>query len=168
LLESGWDILRGVLLEGVLPSYVESATGKLVAIDPHFWSDRASIQVLETKKISRGAAQYHLSGQVVIPQKELNQLLERVTQFKTQSKPILSSLRKGGAPARYDSEAFLIEAFRILYDSTPAPKTEADLRRRALDAYTEAGHPGGTPSDDWARPKIRSLWKRLSLGSTEL
>ena len=63
-----------------------------------------------------------------------------------------------------DSDAFLIEAFRSLYEATSHPKTEAELRKRALDAYAEAGHPGGTPSEDWARDKIKRLWRHLELG----
>jgi len=58
----------------------------------------------------------------------------------------------------------LIEAFRILYEDTPHPKSEADLRKRALNAYAEAGYLGGTPSDDWARDKIKKLSRRLELG----
>jgi hypothetical protein len=72
----------------------------------------------------------------------------------------------GGAPRRFDTEAFLIEAFRVVYE-TPPPKTEAELRRRALDAYAEAGHAGGTPSDDWARDKIIRFWRKLNLGIRE-
>lgn len=71
---------------------------------------------------------------------------------------------KGGPPTKYDGEAFLIEAFFLLYDGLQ-PKTQAELRQSALEAYGKTLGQGEVelPSDEWAKPKIRALWYRLGL-----
>jgi hypothetical protein len=44
------------------------------------------------------------------------------------------------------------------------PKNRAELRRVALEAYSNTLEEGAEPpSDDWAKPKIRKLWTALGL-----
>jgi hypothetical protein len=75
----------------------------------------------------------------------------------------------GEAPRKYDSEALLVEASRLLYVDGLVPATQAELRKAALEAYCATIDADGRdsaelPSDEWAKPIIRKLWNRLKLG----
>jgi len=74
-------------------------------------------------------------------------------------------LNKGGRPKDHDGEAFLIEAFRIIYEGNPMPTRQAHLVELALEAYS-AKRPAGEepPGLTWAKDKVRKLWKALDLG----
>ena len=67
----------------------------------------------------------------------------------------------GGRPSKYDWEAFLLEACRIVLDDGP-PKTQAELIRRTLDWYQE-NIKGPAPDPEQCKPKIRQLWMHLRL-----
>lgn len=75
--------------------------------------------------------------------------------------------RRGRQPT-YDSDGFLIEAFRLLYENRARPTTQADLMRRTLDAYKRRGYPVGKSADEWGKKKLRKLWRELELGSPEV
>ena len=71
---------------------------------------------------------------------------------------------KGGAAPQYDEIDFLIEAFRILYETGRSPASQADLNRRATEAYAASkGLPAGKPSIEWGKENIRRLWIGLGL-----
>ncbi|MBB3020843.1 hypothetical protein FHR70_003931 [Microvirga lupini] len=157
-------LLRELLLKGALQGYFENESGSLSSLPPEFWDERPTVEVTETQRITDQHIEYQLSGKVVVPRKQITVLAKLSADYERRNSVYDQARNRGGAPTKYDAEAFLMEAFRILYESNPAPKTEADLRRRALDAYVEANCAGGAPSEDWARPKIRKLWKRLRAG----
>jgi hypothetical protein len=71
----------------------------------------------------------------------------------------------GGRTRLYSREDFLIEAMRLLYIEGLQPKSRAELREAALQAYIDTlPKDSDHPSDEWAKPLIRSLWNRLELG----
>jgi hypothetical protein len=154
-------VLRGLLLNGTLLGYFQNESGQVAQLPPEFWAEAPAVELTETQRLTGKYVEYQLSGKVMVLREQISVLLKLVANFGSQQGRNSRSRGQGGAPPKYDSEAFLTEAFRILYESNPAPRSPADLRRRALDAYVEAGHPGGAPSEDWARPKILKLWKRL-------
>ena len=75
--------------------------------------------------------------------------------------------RRGRQPT-YDFDAFLIEAFRLLYENRPRPTNQAGLMRLTLDAYKRHGYPVGKSADEWGKKKIRKLWRELELGPPEV
>jgi hypothetical protein len=158
-----WDVLRELLFAGAIPSYRTSRTGHLSQLPPNYWGEIAELELRETRRLKDGVVEYGILGRIVIPTAQLNELLKLVSSSKEDSH--MPHPERGGAPPKYDSEAFLIEAFRIVYESKPTPSTAAELRKRALDAYAEAGHMGGAPGEDWARRKIKRLWQQLGLGA---
>jgi len=123
-----------------------------------------------------------LSGTLIVPTQALDAFITslvvsgqgprrdiQVDQDSRKSDPPVSvdgEKRRGGAPPKHDAEAFLIEAFRLLYEGF-VPESPAQLRRRALERYWEKKAPSGSnaepPSDEWAKPKIRKLWGELGL-----
>jgi hypothetical protein len=157
------SLMRELLLRRVLTGYVESDSGSVRQLPQEFWSDGVTAELAETQRYNDKRFEYRLSGKVVVSREQLSTLMDVAAHLQKQDTKNRARDR-GGAPPKYDSEAFLMEAFRIVYEGKPTPKTEADLRRRALDAYVEAGLPGGTPSEDWAREKIQKLWRRVRLG----
>jgi hypothetical protein len=154
-------VLRELLLNGALSAYVQEQSGRLSELPSEAWADVPTVEITETERLGPGQVEYSLSAKVLVPISQVAVLLNLATALTAQQDRTSRTGGQGGAPPKYDSELFLTEAFRILYEGNPAPRTPAELRRRALDAYAEAGHPGGTPSEDWARPKISTLWKRL-------
>jgi hypothetical protein len=158
-----WDVLRQLLLDGSIPSYLATKFGKLHEVSPSCWAEFGESVLRETHWVRRdGALELELSGRIVIPAEHAAALIKLVSAHRDQCRTQPHEV--GGAPPKYDGEAFLIEAFRLLYEGKPSPSTPAELRKRALDAYGEAGHAGGVPSEDWARTKIKKLWQRLGLG----
>jgi len=152
-----------MLLDGTLAAYLSRENGPPEELAREVWQSGSQVGLVETKKVAGGVIRYRISGDVVISREELTDLLKLAKQIRKQSDE--HARDRGGAPAKYDSEAFLIEAFRQLHDRCrPSPKTPGELQKRALDAYLERGHPGGVPSEDWARSKIKRLWEGLGLG----
>src|SRR5215212_7223025 len=124
-----------------------------------------------------------IAGTLIVPTESLNEFISRLVAPGTSSTsaefvaasgseavaPANADKPRGGAPPKHDAEAFLIEAFRLLYEGY-VPKNAADLRRRALERYWESKQalengPQGLepPSDEWAKRKIRKLWAILGL-----
>jgi hypothetical protein len=154
-------VLRELLLNGALSAYVQEQSGRLSELPGGAWTDVPIVQLTESERLGPEQIEYRLSAKVLVPRTQVAVLLKLAADVTAQHYRNSRTYDQGGAPPKYDSELSLTEAFRILYESNPAPKTPAELRRRALDAYVQAGHPGGSPSEDWARPKISKLWKRL-------
>jgi hypothetical protein len=65
----------------------------------------------------------------------------------------------GGRPPKFDQRAFLDVVDRLLTQGFK-PTTPAQLRAKALDAFS-ASLPRGVepPSDEWAKPIIRQYWQ---------
>jgi hypothetical protein len=152
-----WVALQQLLLNGSLAAYSKTSDQEVKQFPAEFWDDRSSVQLVRSQRIEGDRLVYEVSLKVLLSQVQVKALLEAARSAARQTR----NVDRGGAPPKYDIEAFLTEAFRILYESNPGPKTPAELRRRTLDAYAEKGHAGGVPSEDWARPKISKLWKRL-------
>jgi hypothetical protein len=74
-----------------------------------------------------------------------------------------SVMSRLGRPPRYDADAFLIEAFRIVFENRLKPRTQAELMRLAIAAYAEKKLPGGRPKEDWAKKKVRKLCRELEI-----
>ena len=153
-----------MLLDGTLAAYLSSGKDPPKELAREVWQSESRVSLVETKKVGSGVIRYRISGEVLISRVQLRDLLKLAKQIQKQSHQ--RARDRGGAPARYDSEAFLIEAFRELYEGRSSPKRPAELRERALDAYAKNGHPGGVPSEDWARGKIKKLWTSLGLGNS--
>jgi hypothetical protein len=126
------SILRELLLRGALTGYIETESGHMEQVPPEFWTEGSTIEVTEMHRVKGERVEYQLSGTVLISREQVTQLQNLAVEVT--SKKETQSRNRGGAPTKYDGEAFLTEAFRILYENSPAPRTAADLRRRALDA----------------------------------
>jgi hypothetical protein len=71
---------------------------------------------------------------------------------------------RGGPSTQFDEVDFIIEAFRVIYEGSSLPASQADLNRRATEAYaTSKGLPPGKPSLEWGKEKVRRLWTALEL-----
>jgi hypothetical protein len=158
-----WLVLQQLLLNGALTAYANDLDGRIKKLAAEIWDERSSAEFVHTQQIQGDRVVYAVSTKVLLSRAQIEALVRAAQSFA--QRPKGTSVDKGGAPRKYDAEAFLTEAFRILYEGNPAPKTQADLRKRALNAYAEAGHTEGTPSEDWARKKIKRLWTALGLGS---
>jgi hypothetical protein len=70
----------------------------------------------------------------------------------------------GGARREFHPEDLVIEAARLLYVDGLVAKTQAELRKASLDAYSSTLPEGAKqPSDDWAKPIIRKLWSAAAM-----
>jgi hypothetical protein len=72
--------------------------------------------------------------------------------------------RGPGRHPKYDSDGFLIEVFRIMFEARRRPETQAELIRLASEAYAKARLPGGRPHPDWARKRVSRFSHELGLG----
>ena len=154
-----WLILQQLLLDGALTSYANDLDGRIKGLAAEIWDQGSSAEFVCTQQIQGDRVVHAVSSKVLLSRSQFKALIRAAQSISKRSNGTF--VDKGGAPPKYDAEAFLTEAFCILYESNPHPNTPAELRGLALDAYAKAGHPGGTPSEAWARPKISKLWKRL-------
>jgi hypothetical protein len=146
-------VLRTLLLEGTLRSFVTDEHGRFCELPAAFWEANDSIETVERSRLTAVGTEYEFKGKIVVSREQLSILVKLASDAALSRSELKKSGDRGGAPRKYDIEAFLIEAFRIIYDTTmPMPETSADLRKRVSDAYAELGL--GTPSEDWAREKI--------------
>jgi hypothetical protein len=139
----GWAVLRALLLGGALSAYRDERTGQTVAIDPSFWAEQVAFEVSETKKLFGGKAAYMIQGEILIDQAQLSTLIHLVRDRLANPQGVPRNTGGGATEIRWG--AFLTEAFRIVYESNPMPRNPAELRRRALDSFADAGH--GYPSE---------------------
>jgi hypothetical protein len=155
-------ILRTLLLEGTLRSFATDGHGHFSELPAAFWCATDSIETIERRRVTSVAAEYEFKGKVVVSREQLAILVKLAADASLRRSELKNTEDRGCAPRKYDSDAFLIEAFRIIYDPRiPMPQTPAELRRRVSDAYAELGY--GTPSEDWAREKINRLWDALGI-----
>jgi hypothetical protein len=155
-------VLRTLLLEGTLRSFVADEHGGFSELSAAFWEASSSMETMESRRFTSAGAEYKFTGKIVVTREQLSTLVKLASDGALRASESKKTTDRGGAPRKYDSDAFLIEAFRIIYDpAIPMPKTPAELRNRVCDAYAELGH--GTPSEDWAREKINRLWDALGI-----
>lgn len=160
-IEMGEGTVRALNQSDWLPGgpILKSVTSDVVCRYPGGWYDKFAIKTHRGDKL----------GVVSVSAEDLLRVLRGNSSARTtgnsQSKSpstIIQLSDKGGRPPSYDGELFLIEAAKVILDGVP--ETQSQLIERALDAYEAACHPGGRPSSDWAKLKIRPLWRRLGLG----
>ena len=178
-----WSRLLHALFSSPLPVFHVQKDGSLSSLPPLIggWPARP-----DRSLITFATGGSPLAGTLIVPTEALNEFISRLvalpgtsstsTEFVAASgsevaAPANADKPRGGAPPKHDAEAFLIEAFRLLYEGY-VPKNAADLRRRALERYWESKQVSENgpqrlepPSDEWAKPKIRRLWAILGLGS---
>jgi hypothetical protein len=155
-----WLVLRRLLFEGALPSFILRDTGELESAPNDLWRESGTFELTESRKATIDRLEYQVRGKIVVSHVHLALLLESAEKVRRQEREARAR-HPGGAPAKFDVEEFLVLAFRMLFEGNPMPKDPATLRKRALDAYAAAGLPGGVPSEAWARKKISKLWKSL-------
>jgi hypothetical protein len=160
-----WETLRDEMYDGKLPGYAFLLReGKVDPLPPHVWRSvylKDACFKLVAPFLVNGV---NFTAVGCVRETELTAMLE--------GRPIVASSLEGakdrdpgGRPEKYNTEGFLIEAFRIIYEGGQ-PETQADLRRQAIKAYdANRGIRGKKhPSDEWAKPKIRRVWYGLGLG----
>jgi hypothetical protein len=163
LIRKTWETLRDEMYEGRLPGYAfHMQDGKITPLPPNVWRSSSLDDGCFNLAARFFVDHTHFVAVGCLRETELMAMLE--------GRPIVASIvderNPGGRPAKYDSEAFLIEAFCILWEEAQ-PKSQAELRRRTIDAYdaNSAIKAKKHPPDDWAKLKIRRLWNRLQLGN---
>jgi hypothetical protein len=177
-----WGRLFHALFSSPLPVFYVQTDGSLSSLPPLIGGLPARP---DRSLITFATIGSPLAGTLIVPTEALNEFISRLvappgtgtsTEFVAASEPEAAAPAnadkpRGGAPPKHDAEAFLIEAFRLLYEGY-VPKSPADLRRRALERYWESKQVSENgpqrlepPSDEWAKPKIRRLWAILGLGS---
>jgi|tagenome__1003787_1003787.scaffolds.fasta_scaffold20977252_1 hypothetical protein len=104
--ERAWKMLRELLLEGTLPSYIESATGTMVPIHHDFWVGNGSIELREVRRRSKGSLEYNISGQVVMPEEALAKLVEHATQHKKKCRVPRQAFAVVALPRNMTARAF--------------------------------------------------------------
>lgn len=169
----------GLLRSGNLQAWCSDQDGNVKQIEPAFWTSKDAARALEENEVRTGPLYSGRSeGRPVFLGADLDKHLpsfeqrlkqsadERLTSKVAAASPRQSVLDKGGGKQLYDEVGFLIEAFKIVYEGKPPPNSQADLSRKALDAYQQRGLKGGTPSPEWPKVIIRRLWKELGLERT--
>ena len=98
---------------------------------------------------------------MLLPRRQVAALLRLASKIKSEGR---RDTENPGDVGEVRQRGLFDWASRLLFDRKLNPRMPADLWRGALDAYVEAGHPGGVPSEDWARKKIKRLWFAPGLG----
>ena len=164
----------GLLLSGRLQAWCADAVGNITRIDPGHWTSEHARLALDENEVRTGPVfrGKRSEGRPVFLEADLDQLLPTFEQRRTAAAsqglvknlpPLFEQVRldKGGSKALYDEIGFLIEAFKLIYESPEPPASQADLIRKALDAYQQKGLKGGIPSAEWPKGLVRRLWKEL-------
>jgi hypothetical protein len=162
------------LYKGTLQGYfIPSFGGEPREMEKEFWSSRKGTSaaqwgeaflVFDTEP--DGYASFFVKTENFLELASADPLM-RIEPSATKNKASVRERRPsiGGAPKKFDATAFLIEAFKLLYQGV-SPRTQAELRRCALDAYSaKFPDPADAPSEEWAKPLIRQLWNELELGN---
>jgi hypothetical protein len=159
-----WERLRDEMYDGRLPGYAFMLAGKINRLPNDVWRS-VGLNDLYFKDLAYFVVDGNKTVAVAcVLETELTAMLEG-RPIAAPSPQRENERDPGGRPRQYDGEAFLIEAFRIIYEGA-LPRSQAELRRLALDAYNANSsiEAEKNPSDDWAKLKIRRLWHRLELG----
>jgi hypothetical protein len=162
-LDAAWKRLQNNLFAGSLFAYALSDFGELTPVPERVWGGTGSTNV----RVSGLLAWFNDEGTP-----ECGRALVRSDDLQlhlagepSKRRPGTSSITpvprgRGGAPPKYDWEAFMLEAFRVVYVDGP-PKTQAELIKKVSDWYqTEIGDP---PDAQTAKPRVRKLWVKLGL-----
>jgi hypothetical protein len=158
---------RRQLISGNLSGFITDEGGQTTAIPPQYWAtDRCSdVLKYDVSTLVRTAGA-EVFGRVSFPIEDIDKLYANgraVNDLPSDADAIADAEiyqeTSPGRPSKFDGEAFLIEAAKVIHDD--APKSQAELIRRTLDAYATAGHQGGRPGMAWAKKKIAPLWRRL-------
>lgn len=166
----GWISLREKLASGTLPGYLLIPdSGKIIQLKPEAW---IAVGADSTGRDGRLSVSYlDEYGFGLVRTQELDNVLagrrarpDAPETNLAQATGARSAVNKGGAPPKFDGEALLIEAFKLLYEDGLRPETQTDLRKLALEKYAQGRPEQEIPSDEWAKPKIRALWNELKLG----
>lgn len=182
-LDQAWHRLRNLLYNASLPGYVFSVRdGSTTPAPASIWGASA----LDLAHIS-ATAHFPLDGREVsgrgrVRRDDLLAVLDGKAVQSQSSKinhtadarPEAPARNLGGAPAKHDSDLFLVGAFRLLNEEGFQPKTQMELNQRALDEYAknrplEPDPPDPDqqlPTPEWAKKKIRRLWNMLKLGES--
>jgi hypothetical protein len=169
---AAWDRLRDLLAAGQLVGEIFSeADGRPHKVPAHTWNHEDADTAHERGRMRLAYGMGSLIGPVAIRKLDLQNAISggaAAPEAPAGSAPVptqASETRRnpGGAPARFSREDFLILAAKLLYEGLN-PKTQAELRKAALDAYSSTlPKDDEPPSDEWAKPIIRKLWNSLEL-----
>ena len=125
-----WFIIQKMLLDGTLAAYIQANSGQIEALSPETWTEGTLVDVTERKRVTGDVLECQVSGKVLLPRRQVAALLRLASKIKSEGRR--DPENPGGRPAKYDSEAFLIEAFRLLFDRKLNPRMPADLWRGVL------------------------------------
>jgi hypothetical protein len=160
LMDDAWNKLRNLMADGLLTGFLFLTANQMTeAAEPIYWT---SSNVKHASPHRTGTCSKVISGgyvecRVRIKRADLGIVL---TGGKVPPKP--KKKDKGGAPRTHDVQAFLIEAFALIYEGFQ-PRSRDDLNKEARKAYAERWPDADTLTHDWAKPIIRALWERLDL-----
>ena len=157
-----WSIIQKMLLDGTLAAYIQANSGQIEALSPETWTEETHVDVTERKRVTGDVLDNQVSGRCFYQEGRLQ--LCCVWPRRLRAKGAATLKTRGDDRRGTTARPFSIEAFRLLFDRKLNSRMPADLWRGALDAYVEAGHPGGVPSEDWARKKIKRLWFAPGIG----
>jgi hypothetical protein len=162
---------RRQLISGGLTGFITGEDGQTMAIPAQYWATDRCHDVLKydvSTLVRIGGAE--VFGRVSFPREEIDKLYanERAINSLSSAADAIADAEiyqetSLGRRSKFDGEAFLIEAAKVLHASNPT--SQAELIRQTLEAYAMAGHRGGRPSQAWARKKIAALWLRIHRNS---
>jgi hypothetical protein len=158
--------LRQHLFVGDLPCYLlpESGGSLFEMKKIGFWGGRAAVRAFKTGDAFEAIPLGSTNGKAFIKNREIENVLAGLP-----ARPLTGERHKehgpppnpGGAPRKYDWEAFLIQAFKLIYEGGPIP-AQAKLIELTLDWY-EANVKGPVPDLEQCKPKIRRFYKHLGI-----
>lgn len=106
-----------------------------------------------------------ISGQVVVLIDELTDLINSKNTSTFSDNPDATDevmISRGGRPLKHDREAFLLEAFKIVYEG-PEPSSLEDLMWKTSRSYSSQSF-GSPPSETWMKERLRPLWRWIDEG----
>jgi hypothetical protein len=181
ILNRAWERLSGHLYLSAFPVFVIDEEGTRYEISATFWGSRRGRRSFHEimmypahLRVPQGAGSI-VDGTPVVRREQLTGFLAGKPSEGPSARSTRTDLiggspsasaserpKAGGRPPKYNWEAFLLEAFRIVWEDNPAPETQAELIRRTLDWY-QKNIRGPTPDPDQCKPKIRRLWTHFGL-----
>jgi hypothetical protein len=160
ILDKAWAKLLNLMREGSLPSSIcRDSDNKTEALSPDAWQ-APNLKDAHGRVISG----FFVGGHLVPGRAQIKCAdLALVLAGKKVPQPIKKPKNAGGAPPKHDLQAFLIEAFNLIFECGP-PKSRDELNRRARKAYKRQYPDSLELTHEWAKPIIRAVWDRLKLG----
>lgn len=164
--------LRQILSSGLLSATLVQGNGILKAVPSTYWLSEQCEDVLRYDVATMVAFEDGFAfGRVSLNLEDIDGVFRGAWNKSPSTAPTaLADNREQdaldidtapGRPTKFDIEAFMAEATKILLAGKAA--SQAELMRQAVDAYAAADHRGGKPGPEWAKKKIATLCRQAGV-----